>query len=316
MTTPADTWDPKELEHVSLMEGVDIDSIYHLLAPCSVKHLNPGDVLIEAGKPNRVMYALLSGRLRIHLDLEEQPLTVLEPGEIVGELSVVDGQPTSAHVIADGECRVLGINENTAWALMRASPNIAYNLIKVLAQRLRGGNSVISTTQELQREYERYVVIDPLTGLYNRRWLDDTLSSQMERCRASDREFSLVIIGLDGFKDYNDTYGHPAGDYVLCTVGETLAGSMRSGEMIARYGDDEFTILMPDATVDLLQAVAERLRESVRKAPLGSEWAHLPPIGLSIGWAQMTEEDTSGSLVSRADEALCQDKESRRSANK
>ena len=101
------TWELKELEQVALLEGVDIESIQHLLAPCSVKHLKPGEVLIESGKPNRLMYALLSGRLRIHLDLEAEPITVLEPGEIVGELSVLDGQPTSAHVVADGEMGVV-----------------------------------------------------------------------------------------------------------------------------------------------------------------------------------------------------------------
>ena len=63
------------------------------------------------------MYALLSGHLRIHLDLDPDAITVLEPGEIVGELSVIDGQATSTHVVAEGECRVLGIDENTAWGL-------------------------------------------------------------------------------------------------------------------------------------------------------------------------------------------------------
>lgn len=307
-----DTWDLKELEQVKLLEGVDIKSIQHLLAPCSVQHLNPGELLIESGKPNRFMYALLSGHLRIHLELDAPPITVLGPGDIVGELSVIDGQATSAHVVAKDECRVLAIDENAAWALMRASHNIAYNLIKVLAQRLRGGNSVISSTQELQRKYERYAVIDSLTGLYNRRWLDNTLTDQMERCRETHREFSILIMDLDGFKNYNDSYGHLAGDHVLCTVGRTLADSMRAGEMIARYGGDEFIILMPDITIDLVQIVAKRLRESVRRAPLGPEWSDLPPISLSIGGTQMTEKDTSDTLIARADKALYQEKKKRR----
>jgi diguanylate cyclase (GGDEF)-like protein len=244
--------------------------------------------------------------------LDAEPITVLDQGEIVGELSVIDGQATSAHVVAEGECRVLGIDEKTAWALMRASHNIAYNLIKILAQRLRGGNSVISTSQELQREYERYAVIDALTGLYNRRWLDQALTTQMERCQEAHRDFTILIMDLDGFKDYNDTYGHLAGDHVLCTVGRTLAGSMRAGEMIARYGGDEFIILMPDITIDLVERVAERLRNSVRQAPLGPEWSELPSISISIGWAHMNEKDTADSLVARADEGLYQNKADRR----
>ncbi len=234
---------------------MDAESIQYLLAPCVVKQLKPDEVLIESGKPNRLMYALLSGRLRIHLDQGEKPITVLEPGEVVGELSVIDGQATSAHVVADGEYRVLGIDEHTTWALMRASHNIAYNLIKVLALRLRGGNSVITKTQDLQRETERRAVIDSLTGLYNRRWLDAMISDQMERCRETHRELSVFIMDLDGFKGYNDIYGHLAGDHVLFTVGRTLAGTMRGGEMIARYGGDEFFILMPDVTLDVLKPI-------------------------------------------------------------
>jgi diguanylate cyclase (GGDEF)-like protein len=311
-----DTLDPKELEKVTLLEGVDIESIQHLFAPCSVRQLKLNEVLIESGKPNRLMYALLSGRLRIHLDLEAEPITILEPGEIVGELSVIDGQATSAHVVSDGNCRVLGIDEKTAWALMHTSHNIAFNLIKVLAHRLRGGNSVISTTQKLQRKFERYAVIDALTGLYNRRWLDNTLSDQLEHCQETHRDFSVLILDLDGFKDYNDTYGHLAGDHVLCTVGQTLAEGMRAGEMIARYGGDEFIILMPDITIDLVEGVVERLRELVRQAPFGPDWSDLPSISLSIGWSHMTEDDTANTLVARADEALYQDKELRRQNNK
>jgi diguanylate cyclase (GGDEF)-like protein len=109
------------------------------------------------------------------------------------------------------------------------------------------------------------------------------LQGQMDHCQDTHRKLSIVLImDLDGFKGYNDTCGHLAGDHVLLTVGQTLAGGMRAGEMIARYGGDEFIILMPDLTIDLLQPVAERLRRSVREAPLGEEWDKLPPISLSI----------------------------------
>ncbi|MEE8348705.1 MAG: GGDEF domain-containing protein [Acidobacteriota bacterium] len=312
MTSKSNSWDLTELESVSLFKDVDLPSIQHLLAPCTVKNLNSGEVLIVSGSPNRVMYVLLSGRLRVHLNLEEDPLTILEPGDIVGELSVIDGQPTSAHVLADDTCRVLEVSEDTSWALMRSSTNIAYNLITVLAQRLRGGNSVIATTQELQREFERYAVIDGLTGLYNRRWLDNTLQGQMDRCRDTHRDLSVLIMDLDHFKNYNDSYGHLAGDHVLTTVGRCLTDCMRTGEMITRYGGDEFFIVMPDMTSNLLKGVTDRLRKSVKEASLGEDWTHLPPIGLSIGGTQMTEDDTFHTLIARADDALYQDKTNRR----
>jgi hypothetical protein len=82
LTQPTDTWDPKELEKVSLLQGVDIESIQHLLGPCTVRHLKPAEVLLSSGNPNRLMYALLSGRLRIHLDLEAAPLALFRAAKL------------------------------------------------------------------------------------------------------------------------------------------------------------------------------------------------------------------------------------------
>ena len=301
-----ESWEPKELENIALLEGVEVESIQHLLAPCLVKHLKPDETLIESGKPNRLIYALLSGRLRIHLDLEDDPITVLEPGEIVGELSVIDGQATSAHVVADGKCRVLGIDEHTTWALMRASHNIAYNLIKVLAHRLRGGNSVISTTQDLQRETERRAVIDSLTGLYNRRWLDGALRDHMDRCRETHRDLSVFIMDLDGFKGYNDTYGHLAGDEAIIAVANLLKSTCHAGDFVARYGGEEFGVLCANCCSTTATERANRIRKQLA----GQTFSFLNnrSVTASFGVAQSQVGDTPQTILRRADRALLQAK--------
>jgi diguanylate cyclase (GGDEF)-like protein len=302
----------QDLEIVSLFRGVEIESIQHLLEDCPVETLKPGQLLLRSGSPNHVIYALLSGRLRIHLDLLLDPIAVLEPGEIVGELSVIDGQPTSAHVFADEECRVLVLDEKTTWSLMQSSHGVAYNLLLVLAQRLRGGNSVISTSRELQREYEQYAIVDALTGLYNRRWLDNRLPTEMKQCRNNHQNFSLLIIDINKFKPYNDTYGHLAGDHVLYTVARTLLRNSRSGEMIARYGGDEFVVLLSEADAITAEEVGVRLREAVGKARLGtSDWRDLPAVSISVGSAEMTSEDTPQTLIAKADASLYRAKELR-----
>ena len=300
----------RELKDVSLFRGVDIESIQHLLEDCPIKEFESGEVLIRSGNPNRVMYALLSGRLRIHLDLLLDPIAVLESGEIVGELSVIDGQSTSAHVVADEKCRVLVFDEKTTWSLMRASHGIAYNLILVLAQRLRGGNSVISTSRELQREYQQYAIIDALTGLYNRRWLDDTLPQEMGKY--SQKGFSLLMIDVNKFKAYNDTYGHLAGDHVLYTIAKTLLRNVRSDEMVARYAGDEFAVLLPNTDATGAQNAANRLRQAVAAARLGtSDWQDLPDVSISVGWASMNSGDQPTTLIERADSSLYQEKQDR-----
>ena len=112
-----------------------------------MQELKKGDVLISAGHPNHFLYLLLSGRLRIHLEeLTLDPIAILEPGEVVGEMSVIDRQPASAFVVAHEDCRLLVVDENIMWSLVENSHAVARNLLFILSQRLRHGNVLIGAS--------------------------------------------------------------------------------------------------------------------------------------------------------------------------
>ena len=133
-----------ELETSILWKGVELDSILDLLQDCPIKEFTEGDVLIQAGQANDFLYLILSGRLRIHLkDLTLAPIVMLEPGEVVGEMSVFDRQPASAYVVAQEDSRLLVLDRATIWSLIEIYPIVARNLLFVLAQRLRSGNSLV-----------------------------------------------------------------------------------------------------------------------------------------------------------------------------
>ncbi|MCH8820464.1 MAG: cyclic nucleotide-binding domain-containing protein, partial [Acidobacteria bacterium] len=110
--------------------------------------MKQGEVLIQSGEPNQFLYLLVSGRLKIQLTLETDAIAVLEPGEVVGELSLIDGQLTSAYVVAETDSSLLVMDEQVMWSLVDASP-IARNLLISLARRLRHSNSQILTRQHL-----------------------------------------------------------------------------------------------------------------------------------------------------------------------
>ncbi len=287
-----------ELERSHLFEGVQFGSIIGLLEDCPIKELKQDDVLLNRGEGNHLLYLNLSGRLRVHLELSVDPLTILGPGEVVGELSLIDGQPTSAYVVADDECRVLALNEKTLWSLVEASHIVARNLLFVLSRRLRHGDSIILTSQQLQREYAHYAVIDALTGLYNRRWLDTMLGRQMERSKKGPLPLSILLMDVDYFKQYNRTHGDQAGDRVLHTLASTLRESMRPGEMLARYGEAEFIALLPELEIATARNLGERVRQAVAHMGIFSLDQHsLPAVTLSIGVAQIAEEDTPETLI-------------------
>ncbi len=302
--------DMDKLQSLLLLKGVDFESIRGLLENCPVQQLKRGEVLIHAERPNQFLYLLVSGRLRIHLKLELDPIAILEPGEVVGELSLIDRQLTSAYVVAQDDCKLLVLEEETLWSLVDASP-IARNLLFILARRLRYADSVILSSQELQREYERYTFIDGLTGLYDRRWLENMLAWQIIRFKRNHEPFSLLLIGINDFKKYRDSYGPLASDRVVHTVAGTLREHMRQGEMIARYGEDEFIALLPATDAPADKAVGERLRQAVSEAKIdSSDGSTLPSVAISVGVAQLIAEDTLETFVAAASQALRDARES------
>ena len=229
---------------------------------------------------------------------------------MVGELSLIDGQPTSAYVVADDHCHVLALNEKTLWSLVEASHIVARNMLFVLSRRLRHGDSIILTSQQLQREYAHYAVIDALTGLYNRRWLDTMLARQMGRSKKGQLSLSVLLIDVDRFKEYNETNGQQAGDRALHTLALTLRESMRPGEMLARYGEDKFMALLPELDAATAQNLGERVRRAIAEMKIFSLEQHpLPSVTVSLGVAQMADEDTAETMIAAAHTALSKARE-------
>ncbi len=145
---------------------------------------------------------------------------------------------------------------------------------------------------------------DSLTGLYNRRYLVAHAASLVERTRAAAKPLAVLLVDVDLFKSVNDTHGHAVGDEVLCQVAERMSLSIRTVDMLARFGGEEFVVLMPDTPIHLGEIVAERLRKSVADSPFETAVGPLT-VSVSVGMAEATgSAETVDSLLKRADDAL------------
>ena len=302
--------DPTELYNLKVLRGVSLASVEQLLESCDVRTLARGDVLLNMGQPNRYMYMILSGSLSVHLeDTASEPVAVLEAGETVGELSVMDESPASAFVVAASPARLLVVDEPHFWNLVNASHDFAINLLLSLAKRLRANNTTVSSNIKLQREYKRNAMIDGLTGLYNRRWLDEALPRFVTRYGRSGHPLSVLMIDVDHFRTFNNTYGHAVGDKVLTTVARVLRENLRPTDLVARYGGEEFLVILPDTNVDAGRQCAERVRTAVAAERLEDVDAR---ITISLGGACLKDRELMATLLARADEALYASKDSGR----
>ncbi|TSK07042.1 MAG: GGDEF domain-containing protein [Geobacter sp.] len=172
------------------------------------------------------------------------------------------------------------------------------------------------TTLELKRIYilEHEAMTDPLLGIYNRRVLDRRLRDEVMRARRHRLDLGLLMVDLDRFKSVNDTYGHHAGDLALQHVARLLMESLRQTDVVARYGGEEITILLPHTPPAETCDVAERLRRTIAGTPVTITDHHGEKteltVTVSIGCAGLLpEHDTVESLLQRADQAMYQAKQ-------
>jgi response regulator receiver modulated diguanylate cyclase len=148
-------------------------------------------------------------------------------------------------------------------------------------------------------------VTDQLTGLYNRRFMENQIAQLMKRALKSDEKLSIVIADIDHFKKINDVFGHDVGDDVLREFASRLATNFRPTDLCCRIGGEEFVIIMPNTAEDQAASIAERLRRHIADAAFKSPRGDVIPVTVSAGIAGLIgRSDTPDALIRRADQAL------------
>lgn len=157
----------------------------------------------------------------------------------------------------------------------------------------------------LRENLLQQTIRDPLTGLYNRRFLEESLNREMARCKRSGCAFALLMIDVDHFKRFNDTYGHDAGDAALRAMSGALQKSTREGDIVCRFGGEEFVVVLPDTDLKGATSRAQRIVEFVRGLEITHNGKTLRSITASVGPAMYPQNGkTMTAIIQSADRAL------------
>ncbi len=158
---------------------------------------------------------------------------------------------------------------------------------------------------KLREKLREEAIHDPLTGLFNRRYLDESLSRELHRAKRRNSPLCVAMLDLDNFKPFNDTFGHDAGDSMLRELAQALCEKLRKSDILCRYGGDEFVIVLPDSSLADTQQRVEQIRALVKELPIRHGGPVLGPITISAGVAGAPEHgSTAAELLQAADNTM------------
>lgn len=294
------------LNSLALFKGVSPDEIYSLLGRCDRRDVAEGELLLSPAEANHHVFVVLSGSLNVHVGSPDAPvLATMDVGACVGEMSIIEDRDPSAYVIAAEESHLLLIHQTLLWEMVDASHEFAKNLLVVLSERVRSHNRAIAESFGEMKKFERHATTDALTGLANRHALQEIFPAEIQRCVETDAPVSMMMIDVDNFKQFNDMFGHIAGDRALAAVSRILRAQFRPQDQLVRYGGDEFAVLLPGATKEHGLAVGERARVAIGGETGNSADSLIQiPIRVSMGVAELSADGTLDSLTRDADAAL------------
>lgn len=306
----------KQLAELPLLRSLHVDHLRTLAEHSATRTFSPGEAVVRQGEPGDSLFLVMKGRVEVLARSErdgvstESVVASLYVGDAVGELSMLDGLPRSATCVAAVPTVCVRLERDQLRTAMRQDWELGERLLGVVAQRLRRADALLA-------EHAR----DPLTGVNNRRALYDLYERESRRSQRSARRsagtpadddapaLAVLFCDVDKFKSVNDTYGHQVGDEVLIAVAKAMVTLGRATDHVARYGGDEFVMLLPEGGETGAARLTQRLRDYFGETPPGPV-----PFSISIGASVVDPMNppTLDELMAAADKEMYRDKQRER----
>jgi diguanylate cyclase (GGDEF)-like protein len=216
------------------------------------RQCEPGRLLCQEGEPGDELYVIVSGSVAVTIapkGAAEITVNRVGPGAFFGEMSIVEEAPRSATCRATERCEYLALRAEDFHVLMGSRPRAAAAILRrmaaITAIRLSQTGSLLSQMVQWGEQARRRAVTDEATGLFNRRFYDESLASLLQRADLEGATVALAMFDLDKFGDLNKAYGQVFCDRLIVHASNVFKGAFGDTDILVRYGGDEFTFVMP-----------------------------------------------------------------------
>jgi diguanylate cyclase (GGDEF)-like protein len=306
------------LSRVGIFSLLTEEEIALLSEHLSTVTLREGETLFHEGDEGHDLYILVRGLAAVSIRLPDGGSRVIarfQAGDFFGDMSIFDNAPRSATCTALEASELSSLSREAFSDVIEQHPGIAlklmYRMLNITTQRLRGTSEFVSEMVLWGEGARKRAVTDELTGVYNRRFLEDSLGTYVAEAREKGEPLSFVMSDLDHFREINESYGHAKGDEMIKAAAGVFRAVLGEGAVVARYGGDEFVIVFPRTDSARATDLMEAARTGVEKLEtLKGLKGTITTVTSSMGVASFPEHaaDLAG-LRAAADEALYRAKE-------
>lgn len=305
----------KSIEIFKELQGDEFDTLRSVM---KAREYREGEVLFNQHDEGNELYIVEEGTVAIEVQLpdgKKLEISTIGEGNFFGEMSIFEDAPRSATCTTKAPSKLLHLHKRDFFGLVQDRPLIAakimYRMLNITASRLKNTDNFLSDMVQWGETARKRALTDDFTGLYNRRFLEDSLEEHFSRAKMEKRHLSVAMVDLDHFGELNKEYGEKIGDKVILSAVAVFRDVCSDSDILIRYGGDEFTFIMPGRTRQQAREMCEKICTGLYSLNvLDGLQGSIRKISSSIGIAEFpTHGNTKRVLMEKADAALYKAKE-------
>lgn len=309
------------LKKVEIFSELTLTEIRKFINYIKIQHYKKDEIVFNEGDKGNTLFIVKDGVVETTIRLkngEDKLIAEFKKGDFFGEMSIFDKSPRSATCKTKEKSTLISLLASDFFKIIENNPAISikimYKMLNITILRLKDSNQFLSDLVLWGEDARKRVITDPLTGVYNRRYLDDKLDDIFNNIIMNNKPLTIVMSDLDHFRKINEYYSLSMGDKAIIEVANVFKKIVSQNHIIVRLGGDEYTIIMPETTKEEAKNICNKACDEIKKIDILKNLnGPLKNFTLSLGVATYPDDANDlNTLKQKADKALYIAKESGR----